>query len=620
MEKTKLAAEETIIHIFWERVEQSPDRVSLLQKVNGKFISISWRESGSTVEHIAAALLEKGILADQKVAIASASRAQWTWSDVAILSCAAVTVPIYPSLNAQELNFVLEHSEAAGIFLENPRQLRKLASLPELPPHLKFAVVLEGEVQEELKIPVYSWEQFMALGAKKLMEDPACVKTRVAQLDPAAVATIVYTSGTTGVPKGAMISHRNIYYVCRTISTNVGFHPDDLALSFLPLSHIFERVGGQFLCMYEGIPLAFAESMETVAADIIEIKPTIMNAVPRFYEKAYNKIQNQIRQLPTPQQYFARWALSLGRRALKAEQEAKNGNKELTRQIYRTELRIADRFVFRKIRSRFGGRLRFLVSGAAPLSTEVHQFFESIGIPILEGYGLTESTAPVACNRPATNRRGTVGRPIPGLDVKLADDGEIMVRGPSIFGGYYKNQEATDAAFKDGWFLTGDIGEFDSEGYLRIKDRKKDIIITAGGKHVAPQVLENMLAGQGLISRILVYGDRRKYISALITLNPDELKTFASNNSITHSSIEELTQHPKVQESVQKQITECNAALASFEQIKRFVILDKDFSMETNELTPTLKIKRKFVTEKYRELLDGLYEKADIEIENASGV
>ena len=611
-----MAAEETIIHIFWERVERSPDRASVLQKVNGKYKTINWRECGSIVEHIAAALLEKGVDTDSKVAIASSSRAEWTWADVAILSASAVTVPIYPSLNPQELNFVLEHSEAAGIFLENSRQLRKLASLSPIPAGLKFAVLFEGDVLEELPIPVYTWEQFRELGTKKLAENSACVKERVEKLDPAAIATIVYTSGTTGVPKGAMISHRSIYYVCRTISTNVGFHPDDLALSFLPLSHIFERVGGQFLAMYEGIPLAFAESMDTVAENIQEIKPTIMNAVPRFYEKAYNKIQNQIRQLPTPQQYFARWALSIGRRALKAEQEASNGNKDVARQIYRAELRIADRFVFRKIRQRFGGRLRFLVSGAAPLSTEVHQFFESIGIPILEGYGLTETTAPVACNRPTTNRRGTVGRPIPGLDVKLADDGEIMVRGPSLFAGYYKNPEATAAAFKDGWFLTGDIGEFDSEGYLRIKDRKKDIIITAGGKHVAPQVLENMLAGRGLISRVLVYGDRRKYISALITLNPDELRTFATQNSITHSSLEELSQHPKVLEAVQRQISECNASLASFEQIKRFLILDRDFSMETNELTPTLKIKRKFVTEKYKELLDGLYEKSDIQIEN----
>jgi long-chain acyl-CoA synthetase len=371
-------------------------------------------------------------------------------------------------------------------------------------------------------------------------------------------------------------------------------------------------VGGQFLAIFSGVPVAYAESMDTVAENIVEVKPTVMNAVPRFYEKAYNRVQSQIRLMPTPQQYFARWALSLGRRALKAERDSSNGQRELARSIYRTELKVADRFVFRKIRQRFGGRLRFLISGAAPLSMEVHQFFESIGIPILEGYGLTETTAPIAANSPENHKAGTVGKPLPGVEVRIAEDGEILVRGPNVFSAYYKNEEATGSAFQDGWFMTGDIGELDPDGYLVIKDRKKDIIITAGGKHVAPQVLENMLAGQGLISRVLVYGDKRKYISALITLNPDELRNFAKSNGISYSSVEELSQHSSVIASVQKNIDEANARLASFEQIKRFVVLDTDFTIEANELTPTLKLRRKFVTEKFKDLLDGLYEKADI--------
>jgi len=605
-------AEQTVIHIFWDRVATSPDRASILHKLHKEYKSVSWKGCASIVERVSAALLELGIDATQKVAIASASRAEWTWADLAILTIGAVTVPIYPSLNAAESAYVLEHSESKAAFLENARQVNKLANLPALPPNLKFLVLLEGESQDEFSIPVYTWEQFLALGQKRLEHDSDCVKECLPKLEAGNLATIVYTSGTTGVPKGVMISHRNILYVCQSLSTCVGFHPDDLGLSFLPLSHIFERVGGQFLSIYEGIPLAFAESMDTVAENIAEVRPTIMNAVPRFYEKAYNKVQAQIRKLPTPQQYFARWALSIGRRALKAEEENSAKQRELARQIYRTELRVADRFVFRKIRQRFGGRLRFLVSGAAPLSSEVHQFFESIGIPILEGYGLTETTAPIACNSPTSNRRGTVGRPLPGVEVRIAGDGEILVRGPNVFAGYYKNEEASAAAFTEGWFMTGDIGEFDADGFLRIKDRKKDIIITAGGKHVAPQVLENMLAGQGLISRILVYGDRRKYISALVTLSIDELKTFARQHNITYTNPEELSQNPKVFESVQLQINDVNARLASFEQIKRFLLLDSDFSIETDELTPTLKVKRKFVTEKYRQLLDGLYEKEDI--------
>ena len=615
--------DETIVHIFWERVKDTPGRPALLQKIAGSYKTFTWKDEGDIVEQISAALISHGILPGDKAAIISSSRPQWTWSDIASLSVKAVTVPIYPSLNAPETEYVLNHCEAKVAFLENSRQLKKLASLPTLPEHLKFIVLMEGESQEEIPLPVYSFEKFKELGGQFLQENPNCVKDLVLTISPDNLATIVYTSGTTGVPKGAMIKHSSIYYVCRTLSVNVGFHPDDLGLSFLPLSHIFERIGGQFLMIYEGIPLAYAENMDSVAENICEVRPTIMNAVPRFYEKAYNKVQSQIRQLPTPQQYFARWALALGRRALRAKEEHQsgaNGGQEIAEKIYRTELRIADRFVFRKIRSRFGGRLRFLVSGAAPLSNEVHIFFESIGLPILEGYGLTETTAPVACNRPTSNRRGTVGKPLPGQEVKIAPDGEIMVRGPNVFAGYYKNEEATAAAFSDGWFLTGDIGELDEDGYLTIKDRKKDIIITANGKHVAPQVLENMLAGQGIISRVLVYGDRRKYISALITLSPDDLKTFAKQENITFTSAEELIDHPTVVEKVQSLVNDANAKLASFEQIKKFKVLESDFSLDFNELTPTLKLRRKFVTEKYQNVLDSLYEREDVELEKSKTI
>ena len=616
-----MVADETIIHVFWERVTTTPNRIAMMQKTGGAFKNISWGIEGKIVSEISAALISLGVEVEQKIAIISQSRPQWTWADLSSLSIGAVSVPVYPSLNSTETAYILDHSEAQVAFVENPRQLKKIAAIPALPSNLKCIVLFEGhshDLNEAISLPVYSLDEFHDIGKLYLEAHPDCVEKRLKQVTPDSLATIVYTSGTTGIPKGAMIKHSNIYYVCRTLSVNVGFHPDDLGLSFLPLSHIFERVGGQFLLIYEGIPLAYAESMDSVASDIGEVKPTIMNAVPRFYEKAYNKIQAQIRQLPTPQQYFARWALSLARRALKAKEDQRNGtgSEEMAQKLYRTELRIADRFVFRKIRSRFGGKLRFLVSGAAPLSPEVHMFFESIGLPILEGYGLTETTAPVACNRPATNRRGTVGKPLPGQEVKIASDGEIMVRGPNIFSGYYKNEEATAAAFADGWFLTGDIGEIDADGYLTIKDRKKDIIITANGKHVAPQVLENMLSGQGIISRVLVYGDRRKFISALITLTPDDLRSFAKSQGIS-GTIEELASHEQIINHVQIQVNDANAKLASFEQIKKFIILENDFTIEANELTPTLKLRRKFVTEKYQSTLDSLYEREDLEIEKS---
>lgn len=608
---------ETLIHVFWERVAKDPERAAISHKVDGRYQIVSWQESGSIAERVGGALMNLGVEPGDKMAIMSSSCAQWLWSDVGNLSVGGVTVPVYPSLSSPEVEYLVNHSDAVGIFVENARQLRKLHSFVTMPTRLKFVVLFDGETESPPPgLEVLSWQQFLQRGEAFLKSSPNAVKSRVAELQSSDLATIVYTSGTTGVPKGVMIPHSNILFVCRTLSENVGFSPNDVALSFLPLSHIFERIGGQFLCIHDGILLAFAESMESVAANMGEVKPTIMNAVPRFYEKAYNRIQAQIRTMPAPQQYLIRWAISIGRRALKTQEHERRGEKEdIGTRIYRTELRVADRIVFSKIRQRFGGKLRFLVSGAAPLSPEVHQFFAILGLPILEGYGLTETTAPVACNKPEDNVRGTVGRALPGVEVKIASDGEIMVRGPNVFAGYYKNEEATREALRDGWFMTGDIGDIDELGYLRIKDRKKDIIITAGGKHVAPQVIENMLAGQGLISRIVVYGDRRKHVVALITPNIDEVKNFAANNGLAIDDLESLVGHPAVVADVQNLVDAANAKLASFEQIKRFLILPHDFTIEENELTPTLKIRRKFVSEKYRDLLDSLYSVEDIAVE-----
>lgn len=605
---------ETVIQFFWERVSQNPDRPAILFKRDGQYKTVDWKEYGSVVETVGAALLSLGHNREDKIAIMSSSRAQWTYCDIANLSIGGVTVPVYPSLTGAELEYLVNHSDAVGIFLENSRQLRKLSGLPS-PGNLKFAVVLDGECTEKPEgIKVLGWEEFLLLGQSYLSEHPQVVQTMARELRGTDLATIVYTSGTTGVPKGVMIPHSNILFVCQTLSSAVGFQPEDVSLSFLPLSHIFERIGGQFLHLHEGIVMAFAESMESVAENMGEVRPTIMNAVPRFYEKAYNRIQVQIRSMPAPQQVLIKWAIAIAKRALRL-QEKSNGKHEISNRIYRTELRVADRIVFSKIRHRFGGRLRFLVSGAAPLSQEVHQFFEILGLPILEGYGLTETTAPVACNKPDENLRGTVGKALPGVEIKIAPDGEILVRGPNVFRGYYKNEDATREAFRDGWFLTGDIGEIDQNGYLRIKDRKKDIIITAGGKHVAPQVIENMLAGQGMISRVVVYGDRRKHVVALVTPNVDEVMTFAGTNGLAEKPIEELVKEPLVVGEVQKLIDTANARLATFEQVKRFIVLPRDFTIEANELTPTLKIRRKYVSDKYREVLDSMYSAEDLAAE-----
>jgi long-chain acyl-CoA synthetase len=610
--------DDTIIQVFWERVKTNPDRPAVMHKVGGAYRPVIWREHGRLVELLAGGLMHSGVQRGDRVAILSNTRVQWTWADIAILSIGGVTVPIYPTLNPPEIDYLLKHSGASGLFLENSRQLMKVLQIGKLPAHLKFIVVMDGSVPVDSVVPegirLMSWTDLMMDGEVYLPNHPTELQERMDGIKGEDLATVVYTSGTTGVPKGVMITHRNIHFICETLSVNVGFKPDDLTLSFLPLSHIFERVGGQMLSIYEGLIMAYAESMETVPQNMQEVRPTLMNAVPRFYEKAYNRINSEIRKMPKAQQYLIRWALSLGKRAAKHKETLTNGTQKVVDDIYRTELRVADRLVFAKIRRRFGGRLRFLISGAAPLSTEVQQFFETIGMPIIEGYGLTETAAPVACNRPNNIKRGTVGQPLPGLDVKIAEDGEILVKGPSVFVGYYRDEAATKEAFKDGYFCTGDIGTFDEQGFLKILDRKKDLIITAGGKHIAPQYIENLFAGERVISRVLVYGDKRKYVTALITLASDSLESFANSNGISFSSVEELHHHPLVREEVESAVKRVNERLASFEQIKKYLILEEDFTIENNELTPTMKMRRKIITEKYKQLLDSLYDVEDLKV------
>ncbi len=605
-------AEETIVQVFWNRVASAPERPAIMHKVDGAYVPVSWGEHGRTVEQIAAGLANlMGV--GEHVAIMSQSRPAWTWADVAVLSCAGATIPIYPTLAPLEVHYLVDHSDSVGVFAENERQARKILDLEELPAKLRFIVLIDGQLSApETRIKCLTWDELIKSGEMTLFENPQKLASRIDAVTPDMMASVVYTSGTTGVPKGVMLSHKNIYSVCAATSELVGFEPDDLSLSFLPLSHVYERVGGQFLAIYQGLTMAYAESMEMVPKNLVEVKPTVLNGVPRFYEKAYQRVQGEMRKLPAASQILIRWALSLGKRAEKYKQQASND--DLVRQIYRQELRVADRMVFSKIRKRFGGRLRIMVSGAAPLSDDVQSFFNIIGMQIVEGYGLTETSAPISCNTPESNKLGTVGKPLPGVEVRIASDGEIEAKGPSIFSGYYKNPEATGEALHDGWFRTGDIGEFDKDGYLRITDRKKDIIITSGGKHVAPQFIENMFKGEPLISNILVHGDRRKYITALITLSKDGVVSFCHDHQIPFTDIDSATHDPRIRQEIERLVAKKNDELAQFERIKKFAILDADFSAESDELTPTFKLKRKKITEKYQKVLDNLYDVSDLEV------
>jgi long-chain acyl-CoA synthetase len=606
---------ETLVDVFWQRVRNSPEQTAIMHKIDGVYQKVIWREHGRIVELIAGGLLNAGIHKGDNVAIMCQTRVEWTWADLAILSVAAASVPIYPTLAPQEVYYLLQNSEAKIVFVENPIQLDKILSLPKIPSNLRCVILMSGQLESpDSRLRCLSWQDLLKDGEVYLLANPTVLNDRIQSVKEHDLASIVYTSGTTGIPKGAMLLHSTIYAVCQAVMQAVKVSSNDIMLSFLPLSHVYERVGGQFFGIFGGMVIAYAESIEKVPQNMVEVRPTIINGVPRFYEKAYQRIQAEIRRLPQPQQYLIRWALSLGKRAAQYNQ-AKQSEKHIAQQIYRAELRIADRLVFSRIRRRFGGRLRIMVSGAAPLSSDVHVFFETIGLHIFEGYGLTETAAPAASNIPEDSKPGTVGKPLPGVQIRIAEDGEIMIKGKTVFAGYYKNEEATRAAFLDGWFLTGDIGEFDEFGYLKIKDRKKDIIITAGGKHVAPQHIENLFKGDSLVSQILIYGDRRKFITALITLNKDNVLSITKAKEVSTTDYATLIQDKMIVSAVEAIVAEKNEQLANFEQIKKFKILEREFTVEADEITPTFKIKRKVVTERYKTVLDGFYDAQDLELE-----
>ncbi len=606
-------AEKTLVHKFWERVAQTPERTAILYNQAGSYLPVSWKEHGRTVELVAAGLLSLGVKHLDKVAIMSQTCHQWTWADMAILSCGSVTVPIYPTLTGQEVQYLISHSDSIGVFVENERQLAKILECKSVSPALKFVIMFEPVVTIQPKgLRIISWDELLKSGEVFLKGNHNAVKERIVAIKEKDLASIVYTSGTTGVPKGALLLHSNFYSVCEIVCKLFEVHSEDLFLSFLPLSHVYERVAGQFLSIYGGAVTAYAESMENVSKNMLEVKPTLIIGVPRFYEKVYERAQTEIRNMPLPKQLFVKWAFALGKRRAqyyeRAGTTAKIDDDEHFSQIFKSELRVADRLVFSKIRQRLGGRVRAMISGAAPLSEEILSFFQTIGLVLLEGYGLTETAAPLATNMPLAHRKNTVGHPFPCVQVKIAPDGELLVKGPTVFAGYYKNPEATKEALQDGWFRTGDIGKIDDDGYLAITDRKKDLIITSGGKHVAPQFIENLFRSESLISQIVIYGDKRNFITALITLNTEAAKAFAKANSIQHKDPKELANNPKIREEIQSIVDRKNEALASFERIKKFVILEEDFSIETNELTPTLKLKRKVIINKYKHQLDDLYD------------
>jgi long-chain acyl-CoA synthetase len=590
----------TLFHLLEWRAARSGDRPAMRHKVGGRWIDVSWRETAARARAIADGLAAAGIGRGDRVAILADSGVGWLEVDLGVVGAGAVTVTVFPTSPADDCRFILANSGARLVVCDSAAQVAKVRAARGALPALEGIIRLEGAPADGFERTL---DDLVRAGAELGRARPGAHEERLAALGPGDPASIIYTSGTTGRPKGVVSTHGNWLYVATALA-QMGFVTEgDVVLMFLPMAHSFAKaLGAAWLVI--GSTTAFVESVEKTVENAVEVRPTVMPAVPRIFEKAFQAVVAKGLEKTGIEGRLFRMAMEeLDRVTDASARGERHGGFRLA---------VARRVVFPKLgkalRERFGGRMRLFVSGAAPLSPRVAHFFEEVGITITEGYGLTETSAPATANRPGAIRIGTVGTPLPGTEVRTAPDGEILVKGPGVMAGYWQDPTATGEVIRDGWFHTGDLGTIDADGYVTITDRKKDLIVTSGGKNVAPQNLENELRGDPLISQVVVHGDRRPYLVALVTLNLDEARRFAAVNGIEDLRPEALAADVRVRERVQRVIDTLNVKQPGFSTIRKFAILPEDFSVEGGQLTPTLKVKRKACAEKYRRLLDGMYE------------
>lgn len=579
-----------------------------MYKRGGRWNELNWSAYRALVESIAAGLQTLGVRKGDRVAILSNTRLEWAATDLAILGLGAITIPIYQNSTPEDLSFILENSKTKILICESPAQLKKLTELLKPLKSIEKIICFESApkadgqlAQKSIDASGYvTLEDVQFRGETALKHSPTLYELALRELNLNDTATIIYTSGTTGRPRGVVITHTQALSEVSDAFPLLGVTVRDRSLCFLPYAHILGRVEiwGHGLT---GYTMAFAEGIDRLKDNLVEVKPTIMMAVPRVFEKIYNGILAQA-EVSTLKSKVFHWALATGREMSQYKVEKQPVPLELA-----LRYRLAKKLVFDSISDRMGGRLRFAICGGAPMSRSIAEFFHAAGLLILEGYGLTETTAAVAVNTPFDYRFGTVGKGIGDVRFKIADDGEILVHSKKVMKEYLDDPVATAEVLIDGWFHTGDIGELSTEGYLRITDRKKDLIKTAGGKYVAPQKLEGLLKSSRFISQVHIHGDQKKYIVALLTLNMDSLRTWAQDNDIATKSRDELVANPKVKELLKAAVAETNSHLASFETIKNFALLPRDFTIESGELTPSLKVKRKVVDQNYKNMIDALY-------------
>jgi long-chain acyl-CoA synthetase len=595
-------AEDTLAGMFWSRVEKSGGQPAQMFKQGGAWRTLTWAQVGEVVREVALGLIALGRQKGDTVALLSASRAEWVQADFAIFSAGCITVPVYPTYPPDLIAYVVNDSQARTIIVEDAAQLAKVLDARGKMPGLEHIVVIAGYEATQPPKTVLTWEMLRRLGRDNEAAHRSTLAERVSATRPDDLASIVYTSGTTGPPKGVMQTHGN--HIAAQVAGRRSTPVEEgwVHLLFLPLAHSFARLES-FIGVYRGLTTAFAENLDKVGDNLKEVRPHFICSVPRVFEKVYAKILAGVEAGSPAKKKIFHWAIGVGREVSRHQQRGQPLPRALA-----VKRAIAHKLVFSKLHAALGGRLVWGVSGGAPLSREIAEFFHAAGILILEGYGLTETCPVGTFNRPDRYKFGSVGQALDGIEIKIAADGEILLKGPNIAKGYYKQPEATAEVFEpSGWFHTGDIGRLDEDRFLFITDRKKDLIVTAGGMNIAPQNVENLLKGDPFISQAMVYGDRKPYPVALITLNAEELMKFAREQGILSTDPSVIVKHPKIVERVSRTVEEKNSQLQSYAKIKKFTILPTDFTQEGGELTPTLKVKRKVVAQKYTDALEELY-------------
>ncbi|MFZ4857373.1 MAG: AMP-dependent synthetase/ligase [Desulfuromonadaceae bacterium] len=576
-------------------------RLALKYRKQGTFVTLTYSAYYERALMVARGLGKMGVKHGDRIAILSENRAGWVIADMGILCTGSVTVPIYPTNTPEQIEYMINHSGAKIVFVSGKFQYSKLLKVREAIPGLELVVSFERFLGDP-RLPVTTFYQLSEIDSPITPEEKKEIEAKIDLIKPEEMLTLIYTSGTTGVPKGVMLSHNNILTNTRYLTEQSGaIDENDVLLSFLPLSHILERTAGYYMTIRNGALMAFADSIEKVPENMYEIRPTVMVSVPRLFEKIYHRIFENAHQMSPLKRNLFHWAVDVGKQYVAATYIHKQPSSLLN-----MKHALADKLVFSKVRAKFGGRMKLFCSGGAPLDKNINEFFWILGIPIFEGYGLTETSPALSFNNFEHIRFGSVGFPLAETEFKIADDGEIMVKGPQIMLGYYNNPEATAEAIQDGWFKTGDIGHIE-DGFVFITDRKKELIITAGGKNIAPQPIENELKMDKYVSSAFAYGDRKPYVTALIVPNMERMLEFAKEQRLHYFEMDDLVMNEKIHKLFEQRLVEINSRLAPYESIKKFVLLAHDFSIEGGELTPTLKLRRKIIYEKYKHRIEDLY-------------